>query len=188
MSAFNDPSPAISPSISGTLKTISPVDGRVYVERPLETAAGIDRALDSARRAQRAWGSLPLPIRCEILGDAVDAFVAKGTDIAGEITWQIGRPIRHSPGEVRDLEERVRYMLWNAPPALIALHFGDKTASRRHIKRVPLGVVVVVAPAEAPPVKRSPKARMHSDTRRRHPGPWPRCVTAAAGPGSAWRR
>jgi acyl-CoA reductase-like NAD-dependent aldehyde dehydrogenase len=150
MSAFNDPSPAISPSISDTLKTISPVDGRVYVERPLETAAGIDRALDAARRAQRAWGSLPLPIRCEILGDAVDAFVAKGTDIAGEITWQIGRPIRHSPGEVRDLEERVRYMLWNAPPALIALHFGDKTASRRHIKRVPLGVVVVVAPWNYP--------------------------------------
>ena len=106
ISAFDDPSPTISPSIGDTLKAISPVDGRVYVERALETAAGIDRALDSARRAQRAWGSLPLPIRCEILGDAVDAFVAKGTDIAGEITWQIGRPIRHSPSEVHGFEER----------------------------------------------------------------------------------
>jgi len=28
-----------------TLKTISPVDGRIYVERPLHTAADIDRAL-----------------------------------------------------------------------------------------------------------------------------------------------
>ena len=34
-----------------TVKTISPVDGRIYVERPLETAAGIDRALDRALRA-----------------------------------------------------------------------------------------------------------------------------------------
>src|SRR5580693_8285755 len=68
--------------MSDTLKTISPVDGRIYVERPLETGAGIDRALTFAQRAQPAWGSLPLPIRCEILGDAVGAFVAQATDIA----------------------------------------------------------------------------------------------------------
>ncbi len=57
--------------MSDMRKTVSPVDGRIYVERPLETAAGIDRALNLAQRAQPAWGSLPLPIRCEILGDAV---------------------------------------------------------------------------------------------------------------------
>ena len=31
-----------------TLRTVSPVDGRIYVERPLEAAAGINRALDAA--------------------------------------------------------------------------------------------------------------------------------------------
>ena len=36
-------------------QTISPIDGRIYVERPLETAASIDRALDAAQAAQRAW-------------------------------------------------------------------------------------------------------------------------------------
>ena len=150
-SAFNDPGPAISRSSdSDSLKIISPVDGQVYVERSLETATGIDRALDSARRAQRTWGSLPLPIRCEILGDAIDAFVAKAVDIAAEITWQMGRPIRHSPSEVRELEERARYMLRSAPPALLALHSGDKATSQRQIKRVPLGVVAVVAPWNYP--------------------------------------
>jgi acyl-CoA reductase-like NAD-dependent aldehyde dehydrogenase len=94
-----------------TLKTISPVDGRIYVERPLETAAGIDRALSSAQRAQPAWGAMPLAARCEILGKAVDAFVAKAGDIAAEITWQMGRPISHAPGEVRGFEERARHML-----------------------------------------------------------------------------
>ena len=80
--------------MSDTLKTISPVDGRIYVERPLETRAGIDRALNFAQGAQPAWGSLPLPIRCESLGEAVEAFVAQATDIAAEITWQMGRRIR----------------------------------------------------------------------------------------------
>jgi acyl-CoA reductase-like NAD-dependent aldehyde dehydrogenase len=133
-----------------TLKTISPVDGRIYVERPLESAAGIDRALGSARTAQLAWGSLPLAERCEILGRAVDAFVAKANDIAAEITWQMGRPICHAPGEVRGFEERARFMLAVAPEALAAVQPGDKAGFELQIKRVPLGVVVVVAPWNYP--------------------------------------
>ncbi|HEX9465301.1 MAG TPA: aldehyde dehydrogenase family protein [Alphaproteobacteria bacterium] len=133
-----------------TLKTISPVDGRVYVERPLETAAGIDRALDTAQRAQRAWASLTLAARGALLSQAVDAFVAKAGDIAAEITWQMGRPIRHSPGEIRGFEERARYMLNVAPEALAAVQPGAKAGFARQIKRVPLGVVAVVAPWNYP--------------------------------------
>jgi len=133
-----------------TLKTISPVDGRVYVERALETPAGIDRALDSARAAQRGWGSLPLSDRCRILGKAVDAFVAKANDIAAEITWQMGRPIRHSPSEIRGFEERARFMLGAASEALAAVQPGDKAGFQRQIKRVPLGLVVAVAPWNYP--------------------------------------
>jgi acyl-CoA reductase-like NAD-dependent aldehyde dehydrogenase len=133
-----------------TLQTISPVDGRIYVERPLETAAGINRALDSAQRAQIAWAALPLAARCEVLRKAVDAFVAKTNDIAAEITWQMGRPIRYAPGEVRGFEERARYMLNAAPAALAAIQPGEKAGFRRQIKRIPLGVIAVVAPWNYP--------------------------------------
>ena len=136
--------------MTDTLKTISPVDGRIYVERPLETAAGIDRALDSAQRAQMAWGSLPLADRCDILGKAVDAFVAKAADIAAEITWQMGRPISHAPGEVRGFEERARHMLSIAARALEPIRAAEKAGFRRQIKRVPLGIVAVVAPWNYP--------------------------------------
>lgn len=133
-----------------TVKTISPVDGRIYVERPLETAAGIDRALDSAQRAEAPWAALPLATRCAILTKAIDAFVAKTDDIAAEITWQMGRPIRYTPGEVRGFEERARYMLNAAPQALVAIQPGEKAGFSRQIKRVPLGVIVVVAPWNYP--------------------------------------
>jgi acyl-CoA reductase-like NAD-dependent aldehyde dehydrogenase len=136
--------------MTDTLKSISPVDGRIYVERPLETAAGIERALAAAQAAQSAWAAKSLAERCDILGRAVDAFVAKGTDIAAEITWQMGRPIRHSPGEIRGFEERARYMLKAAPEALAAVQPGDKPGFRRQIKRVPLGLVAVVAPWNYP--------------------------------------
>jgi acyl-CoA reductase-like NAD-dependent aldehyde dehydrogenase len=133
-----------------TLKTISPVDGRIYVERPLETAAGIDRALGLAQAAQLVWGRLPLAARCQILGRAVDAFVAKAGEIAAEITWQMGRPIAHAPGEIRGFEERARYMLEIAPEALANIRLGQKTGFERQIKRVPLGIIVVVAPWNYP--------------------------------------
>jgi acyl-CoA reductase-like NAD-dependent aldehyde dehydrogenase len=132
------------------VKTISPVDGRIYVERPLDTVAGIDRALDCALRAQAPWAALPLPTRCALLTKAVDAFVAKTNDIAAEITWQMGRPIRYTPGEVRGFEERARYMLNAAPQALAAIEPGEKAGFNRQIKRVPLGVIVVIAPWNYP--------------------------------------
>ena len=136
--------------MSDTLKTISPIDGRIYVERTLESAAGIDRALTSAAHAQPAWALLPLAGRCEILGRAVDAFVAKASDIAAEITWQMGRPIRHAPGEIRGFEERARHMLGIAAQTLAEIHPGDKLGFERKIKRVPLGLVAVVAPWNYP--------------------------------------
>jgi acyl-CoA reductase-like NAD-dependent aldehyde dehydrogenase len=133
-----------------TLKTISPVDGRVYVERPLETGAGIEHALEAAQRTQRQWRGVSLEERCRALRLAVDAFVARAGAIATEITWQMGRPLRHSPSEVRGFEERAHYMLKVAPAALAAVAPGDKAGFRREIKRVPVGVVVVVAPWNYP--------------------------------------
>ncbi len=62
----------------------------------------------------------------------------------------MGRPIRHAPGEIRGFEERARYMLDVAPEALAAIQPGPKPGFERQIKRVPLGVVAVVAPWNYP--------------------------------------
>jgi acyl-CoA reductase-like NAD-dependent aldehyde dehydrogenase len=133
-----------------TLQTVSPVDGRIYVERPLESADGIHRSLDAAVRAQTPWDALPLSSRCQLLSRAVDVFCSKAAEIAPEITWQMGRPIRHAPGEIRGFEERARYMLGVAAAALAPVEPGEKSGFKRQIKRVPLGVVAVVAPWNYP--------------------------------------
>ena len=62
----------------------------------------------------------------------------------------MGRPIRHAPGEVRGFEERARYMLGVAATALAPVEPGEKAGFKRQIKRVPLGIVVVVAPWNYP--------------------------------------
>ena len=132
------------------LKTISPVDGSVYVERPLADGAAIEAALARAVKAQVAWRATPMAERQAILTRAVDAFVAKSDAIAEELTWQMGRPISQAPGEVRGFEERARYMIEAAPRALADVAIEPKEGFTRFIKREALGVVAVVAPWNFP--------------------------------------
>ncbi len=131
-------------------KTITPVDGSVYVERPLATDEQIGAALGRARKAQAAWRHVALSERAAICTRFVDAFVARKQAIAEEITWQMGRPVSQSPGEVRGLEERSRHMIAIAPSALADIDAGPKEGFRRFVRREPLGVVLVLAPWNYP--------------------------------------
>jgi acyl-CoA reductase-like NAD-dependent aldehyde dehydrogenase len=132
------------------LETISPVDGGIYVERPLADGAAIEAALARAALAQRDWRAVPMGERQAMLTRAVDAFVAMTDAVAEELTWQMGRPVSQSPGEVRGFEERARYMIEAAPRALADIEAGPKEGFRRFITREPLGVVAVVAPWNFP--------------------------------------
>ncbi|MBM3556693.1 MAG: aldehyde dehydrogenase family protein, partial [Alphaproteobacteria bacterium] len=92
-------------------KTVSPVDGRTYVERRYAEPIDLDAMLERASRAQKAWREVPMHARGALLARARDAFAAKAAGIAEEISWQIGRPIRQSPGEVRGFNERATAMI-----------------------------------------------------------------------------
>src|SRR5262250_414836 len=127
-------------------KTVTPIDGSLYVERPYDSAAEIAAALAGARKGAKAWRGVPVAERGRLLSKAVDAFVGRKEAIAEEITRQIGRPLGQSPGEVRGFEERARYMIQEAPDALADIDVGAKEGFTRFIRREPLGVVFVVAP------------------------------------------
>ncbi len=126
-------------------KTISPVDGRVYVERPLATLGEIDSALTAARKAFLSWRGSSVADRAAILTRFCDEFEKRGARIAEELTWQMGRPARFAPSEVRGTLERARHMIAIAPAALGDLDAGPKEGFTRFVRREPLGVVLTVA-------------------------------------------
>ncbi len=131
--------------MSRVQQTISPVDGRVYVERPYAGAGEIDAALRRAAEAQKAWKRVALAERAVLCTRFVDAFVAKTGEIAPELSWQMGRPVSAAPGEVRGFEERARYMIGVAEQALGDVRPGPKPGFTRFIRREPLGVVLTIA-------------------------------------------
>ncbi len=131
--------------MSATQKTVSPVDGSLYVERAWAARAEIEAALDRAVLAQAAWRAVPLAERRRVLHAFCDALAARATAIATEITWQMGRPIAAAPGEVRGTLERARHMIDAAEGALADIDAGAKAGFTRFVRREPLGVVLTIA-------------------------------------------
>ncbi|MGH7513008.1 MAG: aldehyde dehydrogenase family protein [Gemmatimonadales bacterium] len=129
---------------------ISPVDGRVYVSRPVASKKAIAATFAAARAAQEKWKRLPLAERAAYGSAAVDAMVAMKDEIVPELAWQMGRPIRYGAGELRGFEERARYMIGIAQQALADIDPGPKEGFVRYVRRDPLGVVFTIAPWNYP--------------------------------------
>lgn len=132
------------------LHCISPIDGSLYVERELAGAEQIAAALAKAERAQQAWKRTPLSERVAIGRKAIAAFVAKEDQLAEELCWMMGRPIRYAAGEIRGFAERAGYMADIAESALADIQLPDKPGFTRFIRREPLGVALVIAPWNYP--------------------------------------
>ncbi|HEX8239403.1 MAG TPA: aldehyde dehydrogenase family protein [Allosphingosinicella sp.] len=124
---------------------ISPIDGREYARRRLASDAEVQRALESARRAQREWARAPLDERCATVLRFLAAMGTMNDDVVPELAWQMGRPVRYG-GEFRSLAERVLAMVDLAPGALAP--FVAETG--RGVVRVPAGLVLVIAPWNYP--------------------------------------
>jgi acyl-CoA reductase-like NAD-dependent aldehyde dehydrogenase len=139
--------------MTDVMKLISPVDGSVYAERAVASEADIARTFSLARDAQKAWAALPLDERIAYCLKALDAMLAMRQEIAVELTWQMGRPIRYTPYELNGVEVRTRHMAKIAAESLAPLDSGlenGTSGAHRYIKREPLGVVFVLAPWNYP--------------------------------------
>lgn len=131
-------------------KTISPVDGSVYVEREQAGPAEVEAVLSRAVAAQRIWCEITLDERARFCTRMIDAFVARRDVLAEELTWQMGRPIAAAGGEIGGFEERARTMIALAETALAPLRLPDKPGFTRYITREALGVSFIVAPWNFP--------------------------------------
>ncbi|PUB18850.1 aldehyde dehydrogenase family protein [Yoonia sediminilitoris] len=132
-----------------TITCISPIDGSTYVERPTLSRAQSEDAVARARTAQKEWAARSLDERIKLVMDGVAAVGAMNDEIVPELAWQMGRPVRYG-GEFGGFNERATYMAEIAQEALADIMVEDSAAFRRVIKRVPHGVVLVVAPWNYP--------------------------------------
>jgi acyl-CoA reductase-like NAD-dependent aldehyde dehydrogenase len=128
---------------------ISPIDGSVYLSRETLSRDAAFAAAKKSRIAQEAWRNRPLQERIDLVLKA-NEIVGQTTDrMALELAHQMGRPVRYG-GEFGGFNERVHYIADVAAECLAPTVIEDSDAFLRELKRVPWGIVLVVAPWNYP--------------------------------------
>ena len=133
-----------------TVKLNSPVDGSIYVERPVATDQQVSRAVEAARAAQPDWAARSIADRCKYVLAMLEALVGMSDEIVPELAHMMGRPVRYG-GEFGGVKERTTYMVEIAEQALKPVMASNpKDGFTRYVKKDPLGVVMVIAPWNYP--------------------------------------
>lgn len=132
-----------------TITCTSPIDGSVYATRETLPFDQAQAAVARAKSAQVAWAARPLAERIALVQAGVAAVGDMNDEIVVELAHQMGRPVRYG-GEFGGFNERASHMAAIATDALAPITVEDSAAFRRVIKRVPHGVVLVVAPWNYP--------------------------------------
>jgi len=101
---------------------------------------------------QREWRHVPLAQRIEVCTRFMEVFNNNKLSIASDISWQMGKPLSQSTGEVAGTLQRLRAMIAMAPEALAddQLPPLSNGAILRSIKKEPIGVALVLAPWNYP--------------------------------------
>jgi acyl-CoA reductase-like NAD-dependent aldehyde dehydrogenase len=131
------------------IKLITPIDGSVYAERPIIADSALDAAVSRSRTAHEQWMLTSFEERGKYCAKFLDAMLSMNDEIAAEIAWQMGRPVRYG-GEKSGVEARTKFVIANAEQALATHMVEDSGAFRRYVKHVPVGIVFIVAPWNYP--------------------------------------
>ena len=131
------------------LSCVSPIDGSVFAAReavPFKTAK---KEILVLRQAQAEWADNPLDERIALVKDGVQILGAMNNEIVTELAQMMGRPVRFG-GEFSGVNERASYMASIAKASLADVHVNENNEYKRYIKRLPHGVVFVIAPWNYP--------------------------------------
>ncbi len=131
------------------IRCISPIDGKVFAKRSTLSLKNAKDEIQRLRAAQSVWSSRPLSERISLVKAGVEAIGKMNDQIVPELAKMMGRPVRYG-GEFGGFQERAQYMSDIAEDALKDIEISDDSSFKRYIKRVPHGIVFVIAPWNYP--------------------------------------
>ena len=77
-----------------TIQSFAPATGQLLGEAPVSSPDDVKRAVERARRAQEAWGALPIEERCTRMIRFRDALVDREEELTDLLSKETGKP-RH---------------------------------------------------------------------------------------------
>ena len=133
-----------------TFDVISPINDKIYKTFVYSSKKEIDAVISSASRAQEFWFDIGLSKRKEYISKFLDVIESLKEEIASELTWQIGRPISFTMGELNTFRQRADYLVEVADKALEDYKPDHIKGYDRYIEKIPLGLVFLLSPWNYP--------------------------------------
>ena len=131
------------------LTCVSPIDGKVFAKREALSISKSQEVIETSRKSQPAWSQRPIEERIDLVLAGVAEMGRMNDDVVPELAKMMGRPVRYG-GEFKGFEERAHYMSKIASQSLQAIDAGEDADFKRYIRRIPHGVVFVIAPWNYP--------------------------------------
>ena len=132
------------------IKTVTPIDNSILVERNFASNSEVENVLESSLIARKDWSNTSLAERKTLIEKFVDSFLSNQQEVVETLCRQIGRPISQCPGEMRGFEERAKFMINNSDKALENVTSKKDNEFDNFIKKEPLGTIFVIAPWNYP--------------------------------------
>lgn len=137
-------------SAGGRLDVIDPGTGAIIAEISKGTAADVDRAVDAARGASRAWRAAPPAGRTRVLNAVADALDEHVEELAALESLNTGKPLTVSRAEM-DMAGDIFRFLAGAARAMHAPATEEYVSGYLSmIRREPLGVIGAITPWNYP--------------------------------------
>ena len=132
------------------LKTITPIDNSIYVQRDYASNEEIEKALTLSKNAFNDWSQTTLVERKKIVQLFVENFLKNNEEIEEQLCRQMGRPINQCSGEMRGFEERALYMIEKSDEALQNVISKKNSEFDNFISKEALGTIFIIAPWNYP--------------------------------------
>ncbi|MGN8247102.1 CoA-acylating methylmalonate-semialdehyde dehydrogenase [Cellulomonas soli] len=133
-----------------TIPVVDPATGRQRAELAMGDAQTVDRAVQAATQAQRAWGRSSLVTRTAVMFRLRQLLIDETETLARVISAEHGKTVEDAVGEIRRGRETVDFVCGIAAASKGEFTAEASTGVDVHQFRQPLGVVAGITPFNFP--------------------------------------
>jgi acyl-CoA reductase-like NAD-dependent aldehyde dehydrogenase len=131
----------------GEIQVVNPATENIFASIGRSDQAMADKAIASAKAAQKQWANLPMVDRQAALLSIADLLHGRAEEIARVLTMEQGKPMAESTAEVAYTEAFIRHFATLDLPVEV---IQDDEAKRVELHRKALGVVACIIPWNFP--------------------------------------
>jgi aldehyde dehydrogenase (NAD+) len=134
-----------------TFRSTNPTrPAEVVIELPSHTAADVDRAVQLATDAQRAWAARPVPERAEAIAAVGAVLTTRKAELAELVSREAGKIRIEGGGEVQEAIDMAAFVAGQGRAAMGEVVPSEMSSKMAWTTRIPIGVIGMITPWNFP--------------------------------------